>query len=159
METQWRSCDADRQAGMVNDNISTTVGSLVKQRNFNTSLQRRHNGRDGVSNHNRLDFLLYCLFRRRSKKTSKLRVTGLCEGNPPVTGGFLSQRISNAEIFPSDDLIKTARKIYMVWIPFSALHVNLTPVYQDQTFIVTAGSYSHLKEIILIWASKTLVCF
>ena len=26
------------------------------------------------------------LFRRRSKKTSKLRVTGLCEGNSPVTG-------------------------------------------------------------------------
>ena len=37
------------------------------------------------------------LFRRRSKKTSKLRVTGLCEGNPPVTGGFPSQRASNAE--------------------------------------------------------------
>ena len=32
-----------------------------------------------------------------SKKTSKLRVTGLCKGNPPVTGGFPSQRPSNAE--------------------------------------------------------------
>ena len=28
------------------------------------------------------------LFRRRSQKTSKLRVTGLCEGNSPVTGEF-----------------------------------------------------------------------
>ena len=29
------------------------------------------------------------LFRHLSKKqTSKLRATGLCEGNPPVTGGF-----------------------------------------------------------------------
>ena len=28
--------------------------------------------------------------RRRSNKTSKLRLTGLCEGNPPVTGGFPS---------------------------------------------------------------------
>ena len=28
---------------------------------------------------------------------SKLRVTGLCEGNPPVTGGFPSQTASNAE--------------------------------------------------------------
>ena len=27
------------------------------------------------------------LFRHRSKKISKHRVTGLCEGNPPVTGG------------------------------------------------------------------------
>ena len=31
------------------------------------------------------------------KKTLKLRVTGLCEGNPPVTGGFPSQRASDAE--------------------------------------------------------------
>ena len=33
----------------------------------------------------------------RSKKTSKLCVTGLCEGNSPVTGEFLAQRASNAE--------------------------------------------------------------
>ena len=39
------------------------------------------------------------LFRHRSKKTSKLRVTGLCEGNPPETGGFPSQRASNADLF------------------------------------------------------------
>ena len=30
-------------------------------------------------------------------ETSKLRVTGLCKGNPPVTGGFPSQRASNTE--------------------------------------------------------------
>ena len=36
-------------------------------------------------------------WRRRSKKISNLRVTGLCEGNSPVTGGFPSQRVSNAE--------------------------------------------------------------
>ena len=35
--------------------------------------------------HRRLVYLLNCLFKRRSKKTSKLRVIGLCEGNPPVT--------------------------------------------------------------------------
>ena len=35
--------------------------------------------------------------RRRSKKTSKLRVTGLCEGNSPVTGEFPAQMGSNAE--------------------------------------------------------------
>ena len=33
------------------------------------------------------------------KKTSKLRVTGLCEGNSPMTGEFPAQRASNAEIF------------------------------------------------------------
>ena len=35
--------------------------------------------------------------RRRSKKTSKLRVTGLCEGNSPVTCEFPTQMASNAE--------------------------------------------------------------
>ena len=35
--------------------------------------------------------------RHRSKKTSKLRVTGLCAGNSPVTGEFPAQRASNAE--------------------------------------------------------------
>ena len=37
------------------------------------------------------------VFRRRSKKTPKVRVTRLCEGNPPVTGGFPLQKASNVE--------------------------------------------------------------
>ena len=41
--------------------------------------------------------LLNRLFRRRSKKASKLRVTGLCEGNSPVTSEFPTQMASNAE--------------------------------------------------------------
>ena len=49
-------------------------------------LKWRHIERDGVSNHQPHDCLLNRLFRRKSKKTSKLRVSGLCEGNSPVTG-------------------------------------------------------------------------
>ena len=45
-----------------------------------------------------LDCLLNPLFRRRLKKTSKFRVTGLCEGNPLVTGGFPLQRGSGKYI-------------------------------------------------------------
>ena len=37
------------------------------------------------------------LFRRRSKKTSKLCATGLCVGNSPVTGEFPAQMASNTE--------------------------------------------------------------
>ena len=62
-----------------------------------STLQWRHNECDGISNHRHLNCFLNCLFGRRSKKTSNLGVTGLCEGNPPVTGGFPSQRASNAE--------------------------------------------------------------
>ena len=36
-------------------------------------------------------------FRHRSKKTSKLYVTGHCEGNSPMTGEFPAQRANNAE--------------------------------------------------------------
>ena len=61
------------------------------------SLLWRHSGRDGVSNHQPHDCLLNRLFRRRSKKTSKLRVTGLCADNSPVTGEFPAQMASNAE--------------------------------------------------------------
>ena len=60
-------------------------------------LQWRHNERNGVSNHRRLDCSLNRLFRRRSERTSKLCVTALCEGNPPVTGGFPSQRVRNGK--------------------------------------------------------------
>ena len=63
----------------------------------NISLQWRHNEGDGVSNHQPSDCLLKRLFRRRPKKTSKLRITGLCEGNSPVTGEFPAQMASNAE--------------------------------------------------------------
>ena len=65
----------------------------------------RHNERDGVSNRRRFACLFNRLLRRRSTKASKLRVTGLCEWNPPVTGGFPSQRTSNAKMFPFDDVI------------------------------------------------------
>ena len=46
------------------------------------SLRCRHNGRDGVSNHQSHHCLLNRLFRRRSKKTSKLFVIGLCDRWP-----------------------------------------------------------------------------
>ena len=61
------------------------------------TLQCRHNGRDGVSNCQPHDCLFNHLFRRRSKKTSKLRVSGLCAGTSPMTGDFPAQKASNAE--------------------------------------------------------------
>ena len=61
------------------------------------TLQWRHNEHDGVSNHQPHNCLLNHIFRHRSKKTSKLRVTGLCAGNSPVTGEFPAQRTSYRE--------------------------------------------------------------
>ena len=62
-----------------------------------STLQWRHNGRGDVSNHQPHHCLHSRSFRRRSKKTAKLRVTGFCEGNSPVTGEYPAQMASNAE--------------------------------------------------------------
>ena len=70
---------------------------VIDGSNPSQSLQWRHNGRDSVSNYQPRDCLLNRLFRRRSKKTSKLRVTGLCAGNSLGTGEFSTQMASNAE--------------------------------------------------------------
>ena len=50
-----------------------------------------------LSNQRCLDCLFNRRLRRRSKKTSKLRVTGLCDGISLVTAGFPWQRANNAE--------------------------------------------------------------
>ena len=60
-------------------------------------LRWRYNEWDGVSNHQLHHCLLSRFSWRRSKKTSKPRVTGLCVGNSPETGEFPAQMASNAE--------------------------------------------------------------
>ena len=84
-----------RHNGEMSQRSIPPTSSKVNSREL--AVQWRHNERDGVSNHLILECLLNRLFRRRSKKTSKLRVTGICQGNPPVTAGFPSQRASNTE--------------------------------------------------------------
>ena len=87
---------------MTTPSFQCTAHSSVFQRHrpsniANVPLHWRHNERDGVSNHQPHDSLLNRLFRRRSQKTSKLRVIGLCAGNSPVTDEFPTQRAINAE--------------------------------------------------------------
>ena len=105
-------------------NSHTTVVSLVLPASASLkavfliwsykTLRRRHNERDGVSNHGLHDCLLNCLFRHRSKKTSKLRVTGLCVGNSPVTGEFPAQMPVTRKAFPFDDVIMNGHGISQV---------------------------------------------
>ena len=100
-----------------NGNIATvtTLLSLValkgshgdhpKSNQFLQTLQWRHNGHDNVSNHQPHDCLLNCLFRRRSKKTSKLRVTGLCAGNHRGPVNSPHKWPLTRKMFPFDDVI------------------------------------------------------
>ena len=70
-------------------------------RNARWTLPWRHNECDGVSNHRRLACLLIRLFKRRSKKTPKLRVIGFMRGpvNSPHKGPVTHK------MFPFDDFI------------------------------------------------------
>ena len=90
-------------------NGKTIVHGIVVLLKPPDPLQWRHNGRDGVSNNQPHDCLLNRLFRHKSKKTSKLRVTGLFAGNSPVTGEFPAQRAVTRKMFVFNDVI-------MLWL-------------------------------------------
>ena len=69
------------------------------------SLHWLHNDHDGVSNHQSHGCLLNRLFKRRSKKTLKLRVTGLCVGNSPGPVNSPHKGPVTRKMFPFDDVI------------------------------------------------------
>ena len=93
-----------------NNKSNIWTGKKSKPWRVYKSLQWRHNKFDGVSNQQRFDCLLGHLFWHRSKEISQPCFTDLCEGNPSVT----SQKASDAEMFPFDDVIICAE----IWIPY-----------------------------------------
>ena len=85
-------------------------------------LQWRHNGRGSVSNHQSYDCFLNRLFRRRSKKISKLRVTGLCAENSPWPVNSPHKWPVTRKMFPFDDVIMAVE--FHGWISSSLkLHI------------------------------------
>ena len=76
--------------------------------NANPALRWRRNEHDGVLNRQPFHCLLSRLFGRRSKKTSKLRVTGLCVGNSPGPVNSSHEGPGTRKIFPFDDVIMRA---------------------------------------------------
>ena len=108
------------------------------------TLQWRHNEHNGVSNHQPHDCLLSRIFRRRSKKRLKLRVTGLCEGNSPVTGEFPTQRASYAE------------NVFIWW-----RHHNITHFVSPQCLnrLSVSRTYQHLStDLTKLTPSVILFC-
>ena len=77
----------------------------IKRTCETNTLEWHHNERDSVSNHQPHDCLLNRLFRRRSKKTSKLRVTGLCVGISPGPVNSPHKWPVTRKMFPFDDVI------------------------------------------------------
>ena len=66
-------------------------------------LHWRHNGLNSISNHQPHHCLLNRLFRHRSKKISKLRISGFCAGNSPVNSPH--KWPVTREMSPFDDII------------------------------------------------------
>ena len=114
---------------------------------FQEALLWRHNGHDGVSNHQPHECLLNRLFRRKSKKTSKLRVTGLCVGNSPGTGEFPAQMASNAE----NVSIWWRHHIFMILISTMGVEIRLLTHWGRVTHVCVSepGHY---------WIKKTACC-
>ena len=83
-----------------------------------------HNGHGGIWNHQPHNCLLKRLFGHRSKKASKLRFTGLCVGNSPVTGEFPTQMASYLKMFPFDDVIML-NPYNGCWCPSSLHHLAI----------------------------------
>ena len=107
---------------MVDGSLSYTRKDLkyVWYLNVEKSLRWRHYDHDGVSNQQPRGCLLNRLFRRSSKKTSKLRVTGLCEGNSPGPVNSPHKGPVTRKTFPFDDVI-------MWW----KMHTNMMMLYLD----------------------------
>ena len=112
MVSSWCLCSLVAHAlckGLIWNHYNTTVNwstnililyqiQLYQVKSFILdTLQWRHNEGHGISNLQPHDCLLNRLFKAQIKETSKLGVTGLCEGNSPVTSEFPAQRASNAE--------------------------------------------------------------
>ena len=119
------------------------------------TLQWHHNGHDGISNHQPHHCLLNRLFGRRSKKTSKLRITGLCAGNSPGTGEFPAQMASNAdnvsilwchhENFDFDPYLQF--KVICSWLCQKMGQQNHV---RSVTFFPLEGSFSYFIQIFVI---------
>ena len=97
-------------------------------------LQWPHNEHDGVSNHQPHDCLFSRLFKAQIKETTKLRVTGLCERNSPVTGEFPTQRASNAENVS-------------VWWRHHASHPHPHHEHDHQTYIAFVTRYVNVQFV------------
>ena len=78
---------------------------IIRIRGGDRPLHWRHNDHDGVSNRQPHGCLLNRLFRRGSKKTSTLRVTGLCVGNSPGPVNSPYKGPFTRKMFPFDDVI------------------------------------------------------
>ena len=114
-------------------------------------LHWRHNDHDGVWNHQPHGCLLNRLLRRRSKKTSKLRVTGLCVGNSPGPVNSPHKGPVTRKMFPFDDVImRNCCHSYQKIV---------ASIYLDSYLPAIAGTYSHTSMRKVNFDFVLVICF
>ena len=91
------------------------------------SLRWRHNGHDGVPNHEPRYCLLNRLFGPRSKKTSKLRVAGFVRGIHRGPGTSPHKWPVTRKMFPFDDVIMSWNFSIVPTIPLLLVLTAATP--------------------------------
>ena len=121
-----------------------------------STLHWRHNDHDGVSNHQPHGCLLNRLFRRRSKKTLKLCVTGLCVGNSPGPVNSPHKGPVTRKMLPFDDVIMSnLHRIFNVFWKFKQFgwldDINLTNDFVDAIMLNNLSwsslAYTHWVSI------------
>ena len=135
-----------------------------KHKHYCIALQWRHHEHDGVSNRQPHDCLLNRLFRRRSMKTSKLRVTSLCAGNSPVTGEFPAERANNADNVSFDNVIMSSPPFYTIWSLYhmarehgSSVKTNCKWAISFSLWNVVGWSFrllGNFHDLCSVWASE-----
>ena len=123
----WLNHDIKRGPIHLHSLSGTTASPVQCWSHPTNSLQWRHNEHARVSNHQPHDCLLNRLFRHRWKKTSKLRVTGLCAGNSPVTSEFPAKEPVTRKMFPFDDVIMSPAPdcryaLFLLWYHPGHIH-------------------------------------
>ena len=114
-------------------------------------LHWRQNDHDGVSNHQPHGCLLNRLFRCRSKKTSKLRVTGLCAGNSPGPVNSPHKRPVTRKMFPFDDVImlyEYSNQPKMTWWEIN----SLSPGQNGRLFADDISICIFVNETFVFWS-------
>ena len=132
--------------------------NIPRSRTSVEALQWRYNVHHGVSNHQPRHCLLDRLFRRRSKKTSKLHDTGFCMGNSPMTGEFPAQMASNAENVSIYDVIMGTRLFGTIWTHvelLSGIHFSKI-VSAIQIFPFLCQNTDHFQTVYIKY-SETLL--
>ena len=150
----WQVCRGQKSTGPDREHVSCTHHPRRQSGSPYNALQWRHNECDGVSNHRHLHCLFNCLFRRRSKKAPKLRVTGLCEGNPPMTGGFPYKGPVTRKMFPFDDFIMIhclMNQIDRSICRYTTVHHNtiLNVAMKWSTWCIFQGPLLHYIDVIM----------